>query len=162
SIAFFATRRWVRTIDEPRVASAAENTLGLAAGSVRGVLELARHVPAGTSPALFRRAEADVAKHLAGKAPAQLAGAEGRAIRRGRAALARRRRRAEQPQRGSFVERRDDRAGGDRKQDQLLGDRARWRDERHVPYYAGRSAVVVGADHRRDLSVIPAEESRSF
>jgi hypothetical protein len=82
--AFFATRRWVRGIDEPHVAAAAENTLGLAAGSVRGVLELGRHVPAGTSTALFRRAEAEVARHVIGNTPAQLSGDTGRAIRRRR------------------------------------------------------------------------------
>jgi hypothetical protein len=82
--AFFATRRWVRGIDEPHVAAAAENSLGLAAGSVRGVLELGRNVPAGTSTALFKRAEADVARHVVGNTPMQLSGDTGRAIRRRR------------------------------------------------------------------------------
>jgi hypothetical protein len=80
--AWFAFRRWVRGLDEPHVAAAAEQTLGMAQGSLRGVLELGRHVPEGTSPALFRRAEAAVAQQLHGREPRQLTGATGVAVRR--------------------------------------------------------------------------------
>jgi hypothetical protein len=51
-------RRWVRVIDESAVAADAERRAGVPAGTVRGVLELSRTLPAGASPSLARRAEA--------------------------------------------------------------------------------------------------------
>ncbi len=77
-------RRWIVGYDEGRAAASAEQSLGLPAGSVRGVLELGRTVPDGTSSALFAHAEARVAQHLVGQAPLTLAGEAGRRARRRR------------------------------------------------------------------------------
>jgi hypothetical protein len=81
-------RRWVRTIDEGAVAADAERNAGVPEGTVRGVLELCRNLPAGTSPALARRAETAVARHFTGGAAAQLAGMLGTRIRRRRGVAA--------------------------------------------------------------------------
>lgn len=53
-----ALRRWIAVADEANVAAATESRLGLAAGSVRGILELGRAVPEGVSTGLYRQAEA--------------------------------------------------------------------------------------------------------
>src|SRR5690606_14185459 len=57
---------WVLGVDERRVAAAAEARRGLPAGSLRGVLELARGLPSGASGALFRRAESELERSLSG------------------------------------------------------------------------------------------------
>jgi hypothetical protein len=74
--------RWIGAYDEGRAAASAEETLGLPDGSVRGVLELGRTVPDGTSPALFRLAEERMAQRVAGVPPATLAGQAGQHARR--------------------------------------------------------------------------------
>jgi hypothetical protein len=73
-----AVRAWLRGLDESRVAAGAEAGLGLPAGSVRGVLELGRDVPAGTSAALARRAELEMSRRLAGRPVRLVAGELGR------------------------------------------------------------------------------------
>ena len=79
-------RRWRRGTHEEEIAATAERTLGLASGVVRGALELGRSVPAGTSPALARHAEAAVARSLHGRTPRELSGDAGRIARRRRSA----------------------------------------------------------------------------
>ena len=69
-------------LDERAVAAAAEDRLGLPRGAVGGVLELQRALPAGTSVALARRAEASLSALVAGRAPAELSGALGERWRR--------------------------------------------------------------------------------
>jgi hypothetical protein len=58
AVVFWALRRLAGATEEKRIATAGEAALGLPEGSVRGVLELARDVPVGTSPALARSAQA--------------------------------------------------------------------------------------------------------
>ncbi|HEX9106302.1 MAG TPA: hypothetical protein VF832_03730, partial [Longimicrobiales bacterium] len=88
-LAAWLVRRWLLGYDEGHAAATAEQSLGLPAGSVRGVLELGRTVPEGTSPALFQHAEARVAGQLAGIPPKRLTGEAGRhAARRRWRALA--------------------------------------------------------------------------
>jgi hypothetical protein len=79
---------WILGVDERRVAAAAEARRGLPAGSLRGVLELGRELPAGASPMLFRRAEAEIAGELAGVSVLEMAGTVGEMARaRSRRAL---------------------------------------------------------------------------
>ncbi len=68
-------------MDERRVAAAAEARRGLPAGSLRGVLELAHGLPAGTSGALFRRAETELESKLAGASVVELSGEIGELAR---------------------------------------------------------------------------------
>ncbi len=86
----WAVRRWVAPVDDLVVASAAETRRGLPAGSVRGVLELSRALPAGTSPALYTWAEMALARQLADATPRDLSGVIGETARqrRWRAVLA--------------------------------------------------------------------------
>ncbi|MBX6364191.1 MAG: hypothetical protein IRZ00_10015, partial [Gemmatimonadetes bacterium] len=84
ALGWWLFRRWIAAYDEARAAAAAEETLGLPSGTVRGVLELSRTVPEGTSPALYLRAESEVARHLSATTPAQLTGAAGARARRRR------------------------------------------------------------------------------
>lgn len=81
TVAVRVLRRWVRGIDERVVAAAAEARNGLPPGSLRGVLELSRALPAGTSAALFHRAESDLAMRLAGASAWDLAGEVGERAR---------------------------------------------------------------------------------
>jgi hypothetical protein len=67
-------RRWVMPVTEAAIAAAAERGQGLAEGSIHGVLELARGLPAGSSAALYRRTERELAARLAGASAAELAG----------------------------------------------------------------------------------------
>jgi hypothetical protein len=69
AVAWLGTRHWLNALDEHAVAADAERTAGMREGTVRGVLELSRRVPAGTSAGLARRAEADVARGFNGMAP---------------------------------------------------------------------------------------------
>jgi len=85
AVVFFAMRRWLRGLDEPDLAADAERRLGLPAGAVRGVLELGRSVPAGTSPALFRREERVISHRFAGSTPREMSGDLGRRVRRRKA-----------------------------------------------------------------------------
>ncbi|HSJ05358.1 MAG TPA: hypothetical protein VK936_01565, partial [Longimicrobiales bacterium] len=82
--------RWSRArLNENAVAAAVERRAGMSEGSVRGVLELGRGVPAGTSAGLARRAEAAVAERIGALDPRGLAGdLEGRLRRIRRTALA--------------------------------------------------------------------------
>lgn len=81
--ALFVRRRWVAPVDEVGVAAAAEERLGMPAGSLRGVLELGRGLPPGASAALAALAEAEVGARLAGvTGPRELAGAVGERTRR--------------------------------------------------------------------------------
>ncbi|HET9984743.1 MAG TPA: hypothetical protein VFQ38_14195, partial [Longimicrobiales bacterium] len=84
ALAWWLFRRWIAAYDEAHAAAAAEETLGLPSGTVRGVLELSRTVPEGTSPALYLRAEGEVARQLSATTPAQLTGAAGIRARRRR------------------------------------------------------------------------------
>jgi hypothetical protein len=79
-------RRWVRVLDERVVAADAEARVGMADGAILGVLELSRDVPAGSSPALARHAESELAMRLAGLGPAELSGELGARVRRRRRA----------------------------------------------------------------------------
>jgi hypothetical protein len=67
-------RRWVWPVTESAIAAAAERRHGLAEGSIRGILELARGLPPGSSAALYRRTEQDLATRLEGASTADLAG----------------------------------------------------------------------------------------
>jgi len=73
--------RWILSVDERRVAAAAEARRGLPAGSLRGVLELAHGLPAGASGALFRRAESELESKLAGASVVELSGEIGELAR---------------------------------------------------------------------------------
>ena len=84
AIAFFATRRWLRRIDDRRIAAAAESRLGFAEGELQSVIEMRQDVPAGTSKALWLRTERRLADQLARQPVAQLAGAMGSSARRRR------------------------------------------------------------------------------
>lgn len=87
-LAAWMARRWLRGLDARRIAAAAEVRRALPPGSVRGVLELSRALPQGTSPALFRLAETRLAHELADASVTELAGLEGeRARARRRRAL---------------------------------------------------------------------------
>jgi hypothetical protein len=82
-------RRWVNSLTEATVAAAAERRRGLPEGSLRGVMELGRGLPAGVSASLFHRTEREVTKRLEGASPAELAGDVGERVRgRGMAVLA--------------------------------------------------------------------------
>src|SRR5690606_35062894 len=83
-IAFWVGRRWVAGVDERRIAAAAEARRGLPEGSVRGVLELSRSLPAGTSPSLYRHAEALLAQELSDATEMELSGELGVLTRRRR------------------------------------------------------------------------------
>lgn len=80
-------RRWVGGVDETSVAAAAERARRLPEGSLRGVLELGRELPAGASGALFRRSESQLAGRIAGASPAELGGDLGVAARERRRRL---------------------------------------------------------------------------
>ncbi|MGH7449223.1 MAG: hypothetical protein ACRELT_16740, partial [Longimicrobiales bacterium] len=69
ALIYLGMRRWLHGLDEGAVAADAERTAGIAEGSVRGALELSRAVPDGTSPALARRAEAEVSRRFTGVSP---------------------------------------------------------------------------------------------
>lgn len=86
TLGVFAFRRWIRRITEREVAASTESCFGFAEGELRGVLELDRIDPAqtGTSRALLRRAEADLAGQLEGRAPRAVAGALGEQTHRRR------------------------------------------------------------------------------
>jgi hypothetical protein len=81
AIAFFAVRRWIQRVTDRAVAASAEVELGFSEGELQGVLEMSDTAPVGTSNALLRRAERDLATRLGGTAPAQLAGALGKQTR---------------------------------------------------------------------------------
>jgi hypothetical protein len=83
-LAWWLGRRWVGGINDDGIAAAAERWRGLPAGSVRGVLELSRELPAGVSPALYRHAESRLAMELAGATPVDLSGELGVQARRRR------------------------------------------------------------------------------
>lgn len=84
ALVVWGLRRWSRGLDEPDVAATAEAKLGLPAGSVRGILELGRTVPGGTSAALFSREESRIARHFVGQRPRELSGPIGIRVRRRR------------------------------------------------------------------------------
>jgi hypothetical protein len=85
----FGMRRWLRTLDENAVAADAERTAGMREGTVRGVLELSRQVPEGTSAGLARRAESEIARSFADVRPEHVAaGLRARSRRRQRNAAA--------------------------------------------------------------------------
>jgi hypothetical protein len=83
-IVIYGLRRWVRSLDEAAVAAEAERTTGMPAGTIRGVLELGRQVPPGTSPGLAARAERELASRLEGTPAAGLVGELGTRVRRRR------------------------------------------------------------------------------
>jgi len=84
AVGAWAVRRWVASVNDAMVAAATERGRGLPEGSVRGVLELSRALPAGTSEALYLRAEAALARTLSGATPRDLAGHVGEEARRRR------------------------------------------------------------------------------
>ncbi|MGH7507654.1 MAG: DUF4175 family protein [Longimicrobiales bacterium] len=81
-VVFYAMRRWLRGLDEPDLAAESERRLGLPAGAVRGILELGRNIPVGTSPALFRREQTEITRRFAGDSPRLVSGDIGRRVRR--------------------------------------------------------------------------------
>jgi hypothetical protein len=81
-------RRWVAPVTDAAIAAAAERRHGMAEGSIRGVLELSRGVPAGASAALYRRTERALAARLEHSSPAELAGDVGERSRSRGAAVA--------------------------------------------------------------------------
>jgi hypothetical protein len=88
ALLWLGVRRWLRRIDEVTIAADAERRAGMPAGTVRGVLELSRQVPDGTSPALARRAEYEIASRFSGLQPRDIAGEFGTRVRRRRGAAA--------------------------------------------------------------------------
>lgn len=84
AVGVWAVRRWVASVNDATVAAATERGRGLPEGSVRGVLELSRALPAGTSEALYLRAEAALARELSSATPRDLAGHVGEEARRRR------------------------------------------------------------------------------
>jgi hypothetical protein len=80
----FALRRWAARIDDRNIAAAAESRLGFAEGELQGVIEMQNDVPAGTSKALWRRSEQQLADRLAREPVASLTGAVGVQVRRRR------------------------------------------------------------------------------
>jgi hypothetical protein len=71
-----------RAASEGSIAHSGEDAIGLPSGSVRGMLELARQVPAGTSTTLFRRAEKELNGAVSDVNARRFAGALGARIRR--------------------------------------------------------------------------------
>ncbi|MGH7469141.1 MAG: hypothetical protein ACRENP_14385 [Longimicrobiales bacterium] len=84
AVVFWGLNRLRGASSETSVAASGENAVGLPPGSVRGVLELSRKVPEGTSPALFRQAEAELNRRIAGVTPAHFSGQIGARVRRRR------------------------------------------------------------------------------
>lgn len=82
AIAVLGVRRWIARVTEKEVAGSAEQQFGLAEGELRSVLEMHDSAPAGTSEALLRRAERDLASRLGGSQPHDVAGALGQHTRR--------------------------------------------------------------------------------
>ncbi len=80
----FAARRWLARINDRNVAAAAETRLGFAEGELQGVIEMQNDVPAGTSKALWQRAERSLAARLAREPVDTLTGAVGADVRRRR------------------------------------------------------------------------------
>lgn len=82
-------RRWVAAVDDRSVAAAVEEARAWPEGRLRGLIELAGGVPGGTSEALYRRAEAELAGELRQASARGGTGELGaRAARRRRRALA--------------------------------------------------------------------------
>jgi hypothetical protein len=77
-------RRWIAALDESAVAADVERSTGMAEGAVRGVLELGRAVPEGTSAALARQAEVELGARLRAMAPTRAAARLHLAVRRRR------------------------------------------------------------------------------
>ena len=82
--AFRVMRHLQVQASERRIAAAGESALGLPEGSVRGVLELSRNVPAGTSSSLYQHAETSLANRLSGVSAVAFTGELGRSVRRQR------------------------------------------------------------------------------
>jgi hypothetical protein len=82
ALVYWALARLRGDVSEGRVASAGEDAMGLPRGSVRGLLELSRQIPAGTSPALFQKAQSQLGGSLGGVTPDQFAGEIGVQVRR--------------------------------------------------------------------------------
>lgn len=87
AVVLVLARRWVKPVTEESVAAAAERRRGLPDGSLRGVMELGRGLPAGVSMVLFRRTEQEVKARLEGATPEELAGDLGERARGRRMAL---------------------------------------------------------------------------
>ena len=80
----WGVRRWIRTVDERAIATDVEERVGLTEGALRGVLELERSVPAGTSAALARRARAELEQRFVGARRADVTGRFAESVRRRR------------------------------------------------------------------------------
>ncbi|HEX6558655.1 MAG TPA: hypothetical protein VF021_04315, partial [Longimicrobiales bacterium] len=80
-LALVAHRRWVHGVTDRAVARSAESQLGFQEGELQGVLEMSDAAPAGTSSALLRRAQNDLAHRLGSNAPSEIAGPLGRETR---------------------------------------------------------------------------------
>lgn len=80
----FAGQWLARRTTEREMAAAAEGGAGLPPGSLRGLLELGREVPSGTSAALVRRAETRLGQRLAGRSTSEISGEAGRTARQRR------------------------------------------------------------------------------
>lgn len=75
-------RRWIARVTESEVAGSAEKKFGFAEGELRGVLEMNDGAPAGTSSALLRKAELELADKLRDTQPHEIAGSLGQRTRR--------------------------------------------------------------------------------
>jgi hypothetical protein len=80
-IGVVAVKRWVRRVTDRSVAASAETHFGLAEGELQGVLEMNDSAPAGTSNALLRRSERELALKLVDSAPMTVAGVLGKETR---------------------------------------------------------------------------------
>lgn len=81
AIGFAAKRWWLNRITDRSVAASTESQMGFAEGELQGVLELAEHAPAGTSSALLRRAEHDLARRIGNRPQSEVAGVLGQRTR---------------------------------------------------------------------------------
>lgn len=84
AIGVWAVRRWIDKVTDRAVAASAETQFGLSDGELQSVLEMSDRAPAGTSGALLRRAERNLADRLSLSAPAELAGSLARQGRKRR------------------------------------------------------------------------------
>jgi hypothetical protein len=86
-LALFATRRWLRRINNRNIAAAAESRLGFAEGELQGVIEMQNAVPDGTSKALWERTERRLANRLSSESVTALTGDIGTDVRNRRRGL---------------------------------------------------------------------------
>jgi hypothetical protein len=81
AIGVVAVKRWIGRVTDRAVAASAETQFGFAEGELQGVLEMNDSAPAGTSNALLRQSERELARKLVNSAPMTIAGTLGKQTR---------------------------------------------------------------------------------